>query len=240
MRRRSRPRLARTPRFRLGQRHSSSFRRSQRRGSSACISSSGSSPRISNERTCRSPRRWWRRSRRATSTPLVTRRPSRSTPETSPSGWGCLRTFRSGHTSAVWFTTSARSAFQRACCSRMARLTLEERRQMQEHPAIGEAILKKVDLYADVAIVVRHHHERIDGEGYPDRLAGDDIPLALQDHRCRGRLQRDDLQPRVPGRDAEPGCPTCGSRRPLRASSTPRLWRHSRRFSPERVRSTDG
>ena len=56
-------------------------------------------------------------------------------------------------------------------------LTLEERRQMQEHPAIGEAILKKVDLYADVALVVRHHHERIDGEGYPDRIAGEEIPL---------------------------------------------------------------
>jgi hypothetical protein len=56
-------------------------------------------------------------------------------------------------------------------------LTLEERRQMQEHPAIGEAILKKVDLYADVALVVRHHHERIDGEGYPDGIAGDHIPL---------------------------------------------------------------
>jgi len=56
-------------------------------------------------------------------------------------------------------------------------LTLDERRQMQEHPAIGEAILRKVDLYADVALVVRHHHERIDGEGYPDRIAGDHIPL---------------------------------------------------------------
>jgi HD-GYP domain-containing protein (c-di-GMP phosphodiesterase class II) len=56
-------------------------------------------------------------------------------------------------------------------------LTLEERRLMQEHPAIGEAILKKVDLYADVAIVVRHHHERVDGEGYPDGLQGDAIPL---------------------------------------------------------------
>ncbi len=55
-------------------------------------------------------------------------------------------------------------------------LTLEERRQMQEHPAIGESILNRVDLYADVALVVRHHHERVDGEGYPDKLAGDDIP----------------------------------------------------------------
>jgi len=56
-------------------------------------------------------------------------------------------------------------------------LTLEERRQMQEHPAIGEAILRKVDLYSDVALIVRHHHERVDGEGYPDRISGDEIPL---------------------------------------------------------------
>jgi putative nucleotidyltransferase with HDIG domain len=56
-------------------------------------------------------------------------------------------------------------------------LTLEERRLMQEHPAIGETILNKVDLYADVALIVRHHHERIDGEGYPDKLPGDEIPL---------------------------------------------------------------
>ena len=56
-------------------------------------------------------------------------------------------------------------------------LTLEERRQMQEHPVIGETILKKVDLYADVAVVVRHHHERFDGEGYPDKLPSDEVPL---------------------------------------------------------------
>ena len=48
---------------------------------------------------------------------------------------------------------------------------------MQGHSEIGEAILKKVDLYADVARIVRHHHERIDGEGYPDEIAGDEIPL---------------------------------------------------------------
>ena len=56
-------------------------------------------------------------------------------------------------------------------------LTLDERRQMQEHSAIGESILKKVELYADVAKIVRHHHERIDGEGYPDGLQGHEIPL---------------------------------------------------------------
>ena len=48
---------------------------------------------------------------------------------------------------------------------------------MQEHPIIGETILSKVDTYAEIAQVVRHHHERIDGCGYPDGLAHDDIPL---------------------------------------------------------------
>jgi putative nucleotidyltransferase with HDIG domain len=56
-------------------------------------------------------------------------------------------------------------------------LTLDERRQMERHPVIGERILSKIDDYADIAQVVRHHHERIDGRGYPDGLAGDEIPL---------------------------------------------------------------
>jgi putative two-component system response regulator len=56
-------------------------------------------------------------------------------------------------------------------------LTLEERRQMQEHSAIGERILAHVDEYSEIATIVRHHHERIDGQGYPDGLADDDIPL---------------------------------------------------------------
>ena len=56
-------------------------------------------------------------------------------------------------------------------------LTLAERRQMETHPEIGERILVKVDDYAEIARIVRHHHERVDGFGYPDRLRGDDIPL---------------------------------------------------------------
>ncbi len=56
-------------------------------------------------------------------------------------------------------------------------LTLEERRQMEGHSAIGERILANVEDYALIATIVRHHHERWDGEGYPDRLAGDSIPL---------------------------------------------------------------
>jgi protein-S-isoprenylcysteine O-methyltransferase Ste14 len=56
-------------------------------------------------------------------------------------------------------------------------LTLEERRQMQEHSAIGERILAHVDEYSEIATVVRFHHERIDGQGYPDGLIGQNIPL---------------------------------------------------------------
>jgi hypothetical protein len=55
-------------------------------------------------------------------------------------------------------------------------LTLEERRQMQEHSAIGERILAYVDEYSEIARVVRHHHERIDGQGYPDGLGDEVIP----------------------------------------------------------------
>jgi putative nucleotidyltransferase with HDIG domain len=84
-------------------------------------------------------------------------------------------------------------------------LTLEERRRMEEHSAIGERILAEVDDYADIARIVRHHHERVDGEGYPDGLAGDQIPmisriLAVADAynaMTSGRPYRDAMPSRV-------------------------------------------
>lgn len=56
-------------------------------------------------------------------------------------------------------------------------LTTDERLQMEEHPVIGERILGRVEGYDEIAEIVRHHHERIDGLGYPDRVRGDSIPL---------------------------------------------------------------
>jgi putative nucleotidyltransferase with HDIG domain len=56
-------------------------------------------------------------------------------------------------------------------------LTLDERRHMETHSEIGERILAKVEEYSEVARIVRHHHERIDGMGYPDRVPGDEIPM---------------------------------------------------------------
>src|SRR5213075_2416949 len=49
--------------------------------------------------------------------------------------------------------------------------------QMEQHPVIGERILSKVDDYTEIARIVRHHHERVDGHGYPDGLSADQIPL---------------------------------------------------------------
>jgi putative nucleotidyltransferase with HDIG domain len=56
-------------------------------------------------------------------------------------------------------------------------LTLDERRQMEKHSEIGERILANVEDYSEIATIVRHHHERIDGEGYPDGLCTEEIPL---------------------------------------------------------------
>ena len=48
---------------------------------------------------------------------------------------------------------------------------------MREHPAIGADILSKIDGMEEIARIVRHHHERFDGAGYPDSLRGNQIPL---------------------------------------------------------------
>ena len=56
-------------------------------------------------------------------------------------------------------------------------LTPEEYGLMSAHPTIGWEILRHVDFLGEAKEVVRHHHERWDGKGYPDRLTGDDIPV---------------------------------------------------------------
>jgi putative nucleotidyltransferase with HDIG domain len=58
-----------------------------------------------------------------------------------------------------------------------ASLTLAQRRVMETHSEIGERILTAMPDCAEVARITRHHHERWDGNGYPDALSGEDIPL---------------------------------------------------------------
>ncbi len=60
------------------------------------------------------------------------------------------------------------------------RLTDAEFDKIKKHPEIGAAILEPVEFPWPVLPVVRHHHEKWDGTGYPDRLAGEDIPLTAR------------------------------------------------------------
>jgi ribonuclease P protein subunit RPR2 len=59
-------------------------------------------------------------------------------------------------------------------------LTEEERALMCQHPVIGAQIVRGIDFLSDALEVVRYHHERWDGKGYPDGLAGEQIPLTAR------------------------------------------------------------
>ena len=57
-----------------------------------------------------------------------------------------------------------------------AKLTDEEYAQIKKHPTIGAHILSTATTFQDILPIVKHHHERYDGKGYPSGLAGEDIP----------------------------------------------------------------
>jgi two-component system cell cycle response regulator len=59
-------------------------------------------------------------------------------------------------------------------------LTDSERVQIERHPVVGEQILRPVDFLEPVRELVRSCHERWDGSGYPDGLAGEKIPLGAR------------------------------------------------------------
>jgi diguanylate cyclase (GGDEF)-like protein len=59
-----------------------------------------------------------------------------------------------------------------------AKLTPAERREVEEHPLVAERILSPFGFLDDVRRIVRHEHERWDGQGYPDGLRGEQIPLS--------------------------------------------------------------
>ena len=59
-------------------------------------------------------------------------------------------------------------------------LTAEEFERVKEHPVIGDRLCGDLRALSRVRGIVRHHHERLDGSGYPDGLRGDDVPLLAQ------------------------------------------------------------
>jgi HD-GYP domain-containing protein (c-di-GMP phosphodiesterase class II) len=59
-------------------------------------------------------------------------------------------------------------------------LSDDERREIQQHPAIGAEIVNRLEVYKQSVDTIRHHHERWDGTGYPDGLEGERIPLGAR------------------------------------------------------------
>jgi PAS domain S-box-containing protein len=88
------------------------------------------------------------------------------------------------------------------------KLTDKEFDHIKEHPVIGERILIPIERLKSVAKVVRHHHERFDGKGYPDGLAGEEIPigsriLAIADSYDAMTFDRSYRSSRTPEKAAE-------------------------------------
>ena len=61
-----------------------------------------------------------------------------------------------------------------------ARLTPQERLVIEQHPVTGSQIVREIDFLGQAREVIRSHHERWDGLGYPDQLAGETIPLSAR------------------------------------------------------------
>lgn len=59
-------------------------------------------------------------------------------------------------------------------------LTSDERKVIEAHPVVGERICTPLKSFRHVLPIIRHHHEKLNGTGYPDRLAGDAIPLTAR------------------------------------------------------------
>jgi len=59
-------------------------------------------------------------------------------------------------------------------------LTAEEWKTMRQHPVVGERICAPLKSFRLVLPIIRHHHERVDGSGYPDGLRGEEIPVGAR------------------------------------------------------------
>ena len=84
-------------------------------------------------------------------------------------------------------------------------LTPDERAEIEQHAAVGADIVSRLDAYKPSVSIIRHHHERWDGSGYPDKLVGEGIPLGARiiavadafDAMTSDRVYRAALSPEV-------------------------------------------
>ncbi len=77
-------------------------------------------------------------------------------------------------------------------------LSPEEIEVMRKHPVVGEQICEPLKTFRLVLPIIRHHHERYDGSGYPDHLRGSEIPLTARILAARRRLRCPHHGPPVP------------------------------------------
>ncbi len=87
-----------------------------------------------------------------------------------------LRTLRFG----AAFHDIGKLAISESILNKSGPLSAEERARIEQHTVIGEQILAPIEFLVDVRPIVRHGHERWDGGGYPDGLAGEEIPLGAR------------------------------------------------------------
>lgn len=78
---------------------------------------------------------------------------------------------------AGWLHDVGKIGIAREVLNKPGPLTPEERRIVEQHPLIGVRICEPLVSLRPVLPIIRHHHERWDGGGYPDRLAGERIPF---------------------------------------------------------------
>ena len=82
-----------------------------------------------------------------------------------------------------------------AILSKPGPLSSDEWSFMRRHTIIGERIVSGAPALAQFGRLVRSSHERWDGAGYPDDLAGEEIPLGLPDHHGLRRVRRHGVRP---------------------------------------------
>ena len=109
------------------------------------------------------------------------------------------------------------------------RLTEAEWAEIRRHPEIGEKITGEAPVFREVARLIRHHHERPDGTGYPGQAEGGADPGGGRHHRARRRVQRHDAAARLPQGRGEGDVAGAGDR------GDRGLRRHAVRPAPRRA-----
>ena len=132
--------------------------------------------------------------------PGAARRTSARSRSTSARCSGCAATSSRSSSARPSSTTSASSPCPDEILHKPGPLDEREWAFVRQHTIVGERILRASPALRSVATVVRSSHENWDGSGYPDGLAGEEIPLAVADHPRLQRLRRDDLGAPVPRR----------------------------------------